>query len=462
MGRTFQEAFQKALRGLETGHRRLTNARPRGEIIEKEIGEPAPSASWYVADAFRIGMSLEIHDETPHRPVVPGADRGDRRHRGGARDGRCAGQLSADELRFLKQKGFSDKRLAKLLGRTSTRCAWRARSACARSTSASTPARPSSPRRPPTCTRPTRTTASARPADRPTAKIMVLGGGPTASARASSSTTAACTRRSPCARTGYETIMVNCNPETVSTDYDTSDRLYFEPLTLEDVLEIVDKEKPVGVIVQYGGQTPLKLALDLEARRRAHHRHLARQHRHRRRPRALPEAAARAGPAQPPNRTARTREISLALADEIGYPLVVRPSYVLGGRAMEIVHGDKDLARYMREAVQGERRSRRCCSTASSTTRSRSTSTASPTASPDGVMIGGIMGAHRAGRHPFRRLGLFAAAPTRCPPRCRTSCAARPPLMARALNVVGLMNVQFAIQGDTSGDGRRPPSTCWK
>ena len=178
---------------------------------------------------------------------------------------------------------------------------------------------------------------------------------------------------------GYETIMVNCNPETVSTDYDTSDRLYFEPVTLEDVLEIVDKEKPwTGVIVQYGGQTPLKLALDAEATP------------------ACPSSAPRPdsidiaedrerfqkllqelGLKQPPNRTARTEEQALTLAHEIGYPLVVRPSYVLGGRAMEIVHGDKDLERYMREAVRVSDKSHPCCWTASSTTRSRSTSTAS-------------------------------------------------------------------------------------
>ena len=188
---------------------------------------------------------------------------------------------------------------------------------------------------------------------------------------------------------GYETIMVNCNPETVSTDYDTSDRLYFEPVTLEDVLEIVDKEKPVGVIVQYGGQTPLKLALALEragvpiigtspdsidiAEDRERFQKL------------LTELGLR----QPPNRTARTEEQALALAQEIGYPLVVRPSYVLGGRAMEIVHERQGPRALHARGGQGQRRSRRCCSTASSTTRSRSTSTASATATE--VMIGGIM-----------------------------------------------------------------------
>jgi carbamoyl-phosphate synthase large subunit len=151
---------------------------------------------------------------------------------------------------------------------------------------------------------------------------------------------------------GYETIMVNCNPETVSTDYDTSDRLYFEPLTLEDVLEIVDKEKPLGVIVQYGGQTPLEAGAGPGSQWRAHHRHQPRHDRRGRRPRALPEAAARAELRQPPNATARTEPEALEKAAALGYPLVVRPSYVLGGRAMEIVHEQRDLERYMREAVK--------------------------------------------------------------------------------------------------------------
>jgi hypothetical protein len=183
-------------------------------------------------------------------------------------------------------------------------------------------------------------------------KIMVLGGGPNRIGQGIEFDYCCVHARLAMREDGYETIMVNCNPETVSTDYDTSDRLYFEPVTLEDVLEIVAKEKPVGVIVQYGGQTPLKLALDLEragvpivgtspdsidvAEDRERFQKL------------LTELGLR----QPPNRTARTEEQALVLAQEIGYPLVVRPSYVLGGRAMEIVHGDKDLERYMREAVK--------------------------------------------------------------------------------------------------------------
>jgi hypothetical protein len=206
---------------------------------------------------------------------------------------------------------------------------------------------------------------------------------------------------------GYETIMVNCNPETVSTDYDTSDRLYFEPVTLEDVLEIVDKEKPLGVIVQYGGQTPLKLALDLERAGVPIIGTTPRQHRHRRGPRALPEAAARAGPeaAAQPHRA--HRRAGPALAQEIGYPLVVRPSYVLGGRAMEIVHGDKDLERYMREAV---RVSEKSPGAAGPLPRRRDRGRRRLHQRRHRRDDRRHHGAHRAGRHAQRRLGLLAAA----------------------------------------------------
>ena len=262
----------------------------------------------------------------------------------------------------------------------------------------------------------------------------------------------------PC-EDGFETIMVNCNPETVSTDYDTSDRLYFEPVTLEDVLEIVDKESRSGVIVQFGGQTPLKLALDLEragvpiigtspdsidiAEDRERFQKL------------LHELACASRPTAP----ARTEEAGCA-AREIGYPLVVRPSYVLGGRAMEIVHGDKDLgALHARGGAVSE--SRRCCSTASSTTRSRSTSTA-PTHGDGTCVIDRRHHGTRRGRPASTgRLGLFAAAVLAAPPRCRTRLRRQTTLMARALKVVGLMNVQFAIQGDTLATAT-PWSTCWK
>jgi carbamoyl-phosphate synthase large subunit len=243
---------------------------------------------------------------------------------------------------------------------------------------------------------------------------------------------------------GYETIMVNCNPETVSTDYDTSDRLYFEPVTLEDVLEIVDKEKPLGVIVQYGGQTPLKLALDLEragvpivgttpdsidvAEDRERFQALLHQ----------------IGLRQPPNRTARTEEAALELAREIGYPLVVRPSYVLGGRAMEIVHGDKDLERYMREAVRVSEKSPVLLDRFLDDAIEVDVDCIS-----DGteVMIGGIMEhVEQAGIHSGD--SACSLPPYSLPKALQDEMRRQTVLMAKALKVVGLMNVQFAIQGE--------------
>ena len=248
---------------------------------------------------------------------------------------------------------------------------------------------------------------------------------------------------------GYETIMVNCNPETVSTDYDTSDRLYFEPVTLEDVLEIVDKEKPAGVIVQYGGQTPLKLALDLEragvpiigtspdsidiAEDRERFQKL------------LHELGLR----QPPNRIARTEEQALELAQQIGYPLVVRPSYVLGGRAMEIVHGDKDLERYMREAVRVSEKSPVLLDRFLDDAIEVDVDCIS-----DGteVMIGGIMEhVEAAGIHSGD--SACSLPPYTLSAALQDEMRRQTAAMARALGVVGLMNVQFAIQGTETNDG---------
>jgi carbamoyl-phosphate synthase large subunit len=243
---------------------------------------------------------------------------------------------------------------------------------------------------------------------------------------------------------GFETIMVNCNPETVSTDYDTSDRLYFEPVTLEDVLEIVAVEKPEGVIVQYGGQTPLKLALDLE---RAGVPIIGTS------PDSIDIAEDRErfqqllntlGLRQPPNRTARTEEQALQLAREIGYPLVVRPSYVLGGRAMEIVHGDKDLERYMREAVR--------VSEKSPVLLDRFLDDAIEVdvdciGDGERVMIGGIMEhVEAAGIHSGD--SACSLPPYTLSAALQDEMRRQATLMAQALKVVGLMNVQFAIQGE--------------
>ncbi|MDH4052561.1 MAG: carbamoyl-phosphate synthase large subunit, partial [Rubrivivax sp.] len=275
-------------------------------------------------------------------------------------------------------------------------------------------------------------------------KIMVLGGGPNRIGQGIEFDYCCVHAALAMREDGYETIMVNCNPETVSTDYDTSDRLYFEPVTLEDVLEIVDKERPTGVIVQYGGQTPLKLALDLE---RAGVPIIGTT------PDSIDIAEDRErfqallhelGLKQPPNRTARTEEAALLLAQEIGYPLVVRPSYVLGGRAMEIVHGDKDLERYMREAVR--------VSEKSPVLLDRFLDDAIEVdvdciADGHDVMIGGIMEhVEQAGVHSGD--SACSLPPYSLPAALQDELRRQTAVMARALGVVGLMNVQFAIQGE--------------
>jgi carbamoyl-phosphate synthase large subunit len=284
----------------------------------------------------------------------------------------------------------------------------------------------------------------ANPTDKK--KIMVLGGGPNRIGQGIEFDYCCVHAALAMREDGYETLMVNCNPETVSTDYDTSDRLYFEPVTLEDVLEIVDKEKPVGVIVQYGGQTPLKLALDLEragvpiigttpdsidiAEDRERFQKLLHE----------------LGLKQPPNRTARTEEQAVTLANEIGYPLVVRPSYVLGGRAMEIVHGDKDLERYMREAVRVSEKSPVLLDHFLQDAVEVDVDCIS-----DGVdtMIGGIMEhIEAAGIHSGD--SACSLPPYTLSAEVQDELRRQTAAMAKALKVIGLMNVQFAIQGDVT------------
>ena len=448
MGRTFQESFQKALRGLETGIDGLTERSTDREEIVQEIGEAGPERILFLGDAFRIGMSLdEVFDETKVDPwflaqiediVKTEADV----------KARKLETLTAAEMRYLKQKGFSDRRLAKLMGTNQhdvrrTRHALNVRpvykrvDTCAAEFATQTAYMYS-------CYETEGGECEAEPTDKK--KIMVLGGGPNRIGQGIEFDYCCVHAALAMREDGYETIMVNCNPETVSTDYDTSDRLYFEPVTLEDVLEIVDKEKPVGVIVQYGGQTPLKLALDLEANgvpiigtspdsidvAEDRERFQALLH--------------KLGLKQPPNRTARTEEAALELAQEIGYPLVVRPSYVLGGRAMEIVHGDKDLERYMREAVR--------VSDKSPVLLDRFLNDAVEVdvdCISDGtdVMIGGIMEhIEQAGVHSGD--SACSLPPYTLSQEIQEELRRQTAQMALALNVVGLMNVQFAIQGDVT------------
>ena len=450
MGRTFQESFQKALRGLETGIDGLTErSTDRDEIIE-EIGEPGPERILFVGDAFRLGMTLdEIFEETAIDPwflaqieqIIQTETQ---------LKGRTLESLSAAELRFLKKKGFSDKRLGKLLG-SNQHDVRRARQAlgvrpvykrvdtCAAEFATQTAYLYS-------CYEGLDGECEAEPTDRK--KIMVLGGGPNRIGQGIEFDYCCVHAALAMREDGYETIMVNCNPETVSTDYDTSDRLYFEPVTLEDVLEIVDKEKPVGVIVQYGGQTPLKLALDLEANgvpiigTTPDSIDIA-EDRER-----FQKLLNELGLKQPPNRTARAESEAIALANEIGYPLVVRPSYVLGGRAMEIVHGDKDLERYMREAVR--------VSDKSPVLLDRFLDDAVEVdvdciADAGGdVMIGGIMEhIEQAGVHSGD--SACSLPPYTLSAVLQDELRRQTALMAKALKVVGLMNVQFAIQGDVTG-----------
>ncbi|MBK8863603.1 MAG: carbamoyl-phosphate synthase large subunit [Betaproteobacteria bacterium] len=451
IGRSFQESFQKALRGLETGIDGLSErSSDRDEIID-EIGNAGPERFLFLADAFRVGMTLdEIFEETAIDPWFLAQIQ-----QLVAVEQQVAARelftLSAAELRFLKQKGFSDKRLARLMRShqhavrerrhaLGVRPVYKRVDTCAAEFATQTAYLYS-------CYETADGECEAEPT--PRRKIMVLGGGPNRIGQGIEFDYCCVHAALALREDGYETIMVNCNPETVSTDYDTSDRLYFEPVTLEDVLEIVDKEKPAGVIVQYGGQTPLKLALDLEragvpiigtspdsidiAEDRERFQKL------------LHELGLR----QPPNRIARTEEQALELAQQIGYPLVVRPSYVLGGRAMEIVHGDKDLERYMREAVRVSEKSPVLLDRFLDDAIEVDVDCIS-----DGteVMIGGIMEhVEAAGIHSGD--SACSLPPYTLSAALQDEMRRQTAAMARALGVVGLMNVQFAIQGTETNDG---------
>jgi carbamoyl-phosphate synthase large subunit len=441
IGRTFQESFQKALRGLEVGVDGMNEKTQDREVLEKELGEPGPERIWYVGDAFALGMSVqEVFELTRIDPwflvqieEIVKIELELERHQ--------LADISAPEMRQLKQKGFSDRRLAKQLKTTEKTI---------RQTRWAMGVRPVF-KRVDTCAAEFATDTAymystydqeceAAPTQKK--KIMVLGGGPNRIGQGIEFDYCCVHAALAMRDDGFETIMVNCNPETVSTDYDTSDRLYFEPLTLEDVLEIVDKEKPLGVIVQYGGQTPLKLALGLEAEGvpiigtspdmidAAEDRERFQQMLH------------SLGLRQPPNATARTEAEALDKAQQLGYPLVVRPSYVLGGRAMEIVHEQRDLERYMREAVK--------VSHESPVLLDRFLNDAiecDVDAICDGqqVFIGGVM------EH-IEQAGVHSGDSACSLPPYSLSTATIEELkrqttaMAHGLNVVGLMNVQFAIQ----------------
>ncbi len=448
IGRTFQESLQKALRGLETGADGLDEtmdlkADGVADRLRILLANPSPDRIFHVADGFRVGFSIEelfaltaidrwflaqIHQLIEIEK--------------GIRD-RFLNDLSAQEMFEIKRRGFSDRRLARLLNETEK---------TVRKQRHALGIHPVY-KRVDTCAAEFATTTAylystyeeeneAEPSDRE--KIMVLGGGPNRIGQGIEFDYCCVHAALAMRDDGFETIMVNCNPETVSTDYDTSDRLYFEPLTLEDVLEVVAIEKPKGVIVQYGGQTPLKLARDLEAAGvpiigtspdsidLAEDRERFQQ--------LLQKLDLR----QPPNRTARSEEEAEKLAAEIGYPLVVRPSYVLGGRAMEIVRDEDDLKRYMRTAV--------------------SVSNDAPVlldhflddaievdvdAICDGqdVFIGGIMEhIEQAGVHSGD--SACSLPPFSLSDALQQEMAEQVRRMALGLKVIGLMNTQFAIKGE--------------
>ncbi len=448
IGRTFQESLQKALRGLEVGS---DGFNPRlnpqqDEVIARlrnELHTPGPERIWYIGDAFRLGMGLEeVHELTRIDPwFLTQIEDLIRAEEGVRRLG--FGGLDAVALRDLKRKGFADSRIASLIGvsekevrrrRTdlSIHPVYKRVDTCAAEFASSTAYMYSTYEE----------ECEAAPTDR--RKIMVLGGGPNRIGQGIEFDYCCVHAAQAMSEDGYETIMVNCNPETVSTDYDTSDRLYFEPVTLEDVLEIVRIEKPQGVIVQFGGQTPLKLARHLEAAGvpiigtspdaidRAEDRERFQQMIHRLELR------------QPPNRVARSTEEGVRLAAEVGYPLVVRPSYVLGGRAMEIVYNEDELRTYMRVAVQA---SNECPVLLDRFLDDATEVDVDCVSDGKDVVIGGIMQhIEQAGIHSG---DSACSLPTYSLPQAildqmRVETVA----MARELGVVGLMNVQYAVKGD--------------
>ncbi len=447
IGRSFQESLQKALRGLETGSDGLNEVfdladEEARDLLRRELRIARPERLWHVADGFRAGLSVEdLFELTSIDPWFLSqiaelvALELEVREQGTA-------ALDAGRLRQLKRMGFADSRLAHLLGigedavrkrrhEHGIHPVYKRVDTCAAEFATSTAYLYSTYEE----------ECEAEPSTRD--KIMVLGGGPNRIGQGIEFDYCCVHAAQACREDGFETIMVNCNPETVSTDYDTSDRLYFEPLTLEDVLEIVHVEQPKGVIVQYGGQTPLKLSRGLEANGVPVIGTSADAIDHAEDRERFQQMIERLGLRQPPNRTATDPDGALVLAGEIGYPLVVRPSYVLGGRAMEIVYSEDDLARYMREAVR--------VSNDSPVLLDRFLNDAVEVdvdAVCDGtdVLVGGIMEhIEEAGVHSGD--SACSLPPYTLSDDIQQQLCEQVTRMAMELNVRGLMNSQFAVKG---------------
>lgn len=450
IGRNFQESLQKALRGLELGASGLNSVVEQDEQeaskarIIRELSEAGADRIWYIADAFRVGMSVdEVYKLTHVDPWFLVQIEELIQLEKEVFEAGFAG-LDAYALRYMKKKGFADARIAEILqvGEQEIRKL--------REKFNIFPVY----KRVDTCGAEFASTAAymystydeeceARPSDKE--KILVIGGGPNRIGQGIEFDYCCVHAVLAMREDGYETIMVNCNPETVSTDYDTSDRLYFEPITLEDVLEIVRIEKPKGVIVQYGGQTPLKLARALEANGvpimgtspdaidRAEDRE------------RFQHAVDRLGLKQPDNATVTNYDQALIEAEKIGYPLVVRPSYVLGGRAMEIVYDEADLRRYMTEAVK--------VSNEAPVLLDRFLDNAieidiDAVCDGDNVFIGGIMQhIEQAGVHSGD--SACSLPPYSLSEGLQNDLREQVRKLAFELNVRGLMNTQFAIQKDT-------------
>ena len=443
IGRTFQESFQKALRGLEIDVDGLSEKSIDKNEIIKELREPGPNRIWFLGDAFRIGLSIdEIFQHCKIDPwflyqvkdIIENEKQISKM---------SVKALNKETLSVIKRKGFSDSRIAKLMtkktkdirslrNRYKIHPVYKRVDTCAAEFETSTAYMYSTYEE----------VCEANPSKKE--KIVILGGGPNRIGQGIEFDYCCVHAALALRDSGFETIMINCNPETVSTDYDTSDRLYFEPVTIEDVLEVINIENPWGVIVQYGGQTPLKLAKELAKEGVPIIGTLpddidAAEDRER-----FQQIIKKLKLKQPPNQTAKNPMQAIKHAEEIGYPLVVRPSYVLGGRAMEIVHEKNDLERYMREAVK--------VSNESPVLLDRFLNDAIEIdidAVSDGktVVVGGIMQhIEQAGVHSGD--SACSLPPYSLSNKIQKKLIAQTKLMAKGLNVIGLMNVQFAIQNE--------------